>query len=258
MRAKFVAPARREFLKEVVYYNEQESGLGIPGSWLSCHKEYQTRLRQKISIFCRVPPGPGRYSRLCYRPPFTPPRILDVTCIETLTCLAVRPKPGAAWKCHIRSVRRAGLDASRPAHGQQAVRHILNRGAHSNQVFAAMLAADDVEQVGNRHQRHEHQHRPPIQSRRVKHHHQQCHANIDPDANQKCRQRDRQTGPHARGDIAGDIAAALGQYSARVTGSHLLLDCDRPGEQASRLSGVLQPVPHSFWTRRHYICGFRG
>ncbi len=28
MRAKFVAPARREFLKEVVYYNEQEPGLG--------------------------------------------------------------------------------------------------------------------------------------------------------------------------------------------------------------------------------------
>lgn len=29
MRAKFLAPARREFLKEVVYYNEQEQGLGI-------------------------------------------------------------------------------------------------------------------------------------------------------------------------------------------------------------------------------------
>jgi plasmid stabilization system protein ParE len=28
MRAKFIAPARREFLKEVVYYNEQELGLG--------------------------------------------------------------------------------------------------------------------------------------------------------------------------------------------------------------------------------------
>lgn len=28
MRVKFVAPARREFLKEVVYYNEQEPGLG--------------------------------------------------------------------------------------------------------------------------------------------------------------------------------------------------------------------------------------
>ncbi|MDT8428131.1 MAG: type II toxin-antitoxin system RelE/ParE family toxin [Pseudomonadales bacterium] len=28
MRAKFVAPARCEFLKEVVYYNEQEPGLG--------------------------------------------------------------------------------------------------------------------------------------------------------------------------------------------------------------------------------------
>jgi len=28
MRAKFIAPARREFLKEVVYYNEQEPGLG--------------------------------------------------------------------------------------------------------------------------------------------------------------------------------------------------------------------------------------
>lgn len=29
MRAKFIAPARREFLKEVVYCNEQEQGLGI-------------------------------------------------------------------------------------------------------------------------------------------------------------------------------------------------------------------------------------
>ncbi|KJS09832.1 MAG: plasmid stabilization system protein [Gammaproteobacteria bacterium BRH_c0] len=29
MRAKFIAPARREFLKEVVYYNEQEPGLGV-------------------------------------------------------------------------------------------------------------------------------------------------------------------------------------------------------------------------------------
>jgi hypothetical protein len=28
MRAKFIAPARREFLKEVVYYNEQEPELG--------------------------------------------------------------------------------------------------------------------------------------------------------------------------------------------------------------------------------------
>jgi toxin ParE1/3/4 len=28
MRAKFVAPARREFLKEVGYYNEQALGLG--------------------------------------------------------------------------------------------------------------------------------------------------------------------------------------------------------------------------------------
>ncbi len=28
MRAKIIAPARREFLKEVVYYNQQESGLG--------------------------------------------------------------------------------------------------------------------------------------------------------------------------------------------------------------------------------------
>lgn len=28
-RAKFIAPARREFLKEVTYYNEQESGLGV-------------------------------------------------------------------------------------------------------------------------------------------------------------------------------------------------------------------------------------
>jgi toxin ParE1/3/4 len=28
MRAKFIAPARREFLKEVVYYNEQVPGLG--------------------------------------------------------------------------------------------------------------------------------------------------------------------------------------------------------------------------------------
>jgi toxin ParE1/3/4 len=28
MRAKFIAPARREFLKEVVYYNEQALGLG--------------------------------------------------------------------------------------------------------------------------------------------------------------------------------------------------------------------------------------
>lgn len=28
MRAKFVAPARREFLKEVGYYNEQTLGLG--------------------------------------------------------------------------------------------------------------------------------------------------------------------------------------------------------------------------------------
>jgi plasmid stabilization system protein ParE len=27
-RAKFIAPARREFLKEVIFYNEQESGLG--------------------------------------------------------------------------------------------------------------------------------------------------------------------------------------------------------------------------------------
>lgn len=27
-QVNFVAPARREFLKEVVYYNEQESGLG--------------------------------------------------------------------------------------------------------------------------------------------------------------------------------------------------------------------------------------
>ena len=29
MRAKFIAPARREFLKEVVFYNEQEPGLGL-------------------------------------------------------------------------------------------------------------------------------------------------------------------------------------------------------------------------------------
>lgn len=28
MRAKFIAPAQREFLKEVIYYNEQASGLG--------------------------------------------------------------------------------------------------------------------------------------------------------------------------------------------------------------------------------------
>ena len=28
MRVKFIAPARREFLKEVVYYNEQVLGLG--------------------------------------------------------------------------------------------------------------------------------------------------------------------------------------------------------------------------------------
>lgn len=28
MRAKFIAPARREFLKEVGYYNEQALGLG--------------------------------------------------------------------------------------------------------------------------------------------------------------------------------------------------------------------------------------
>lgn len=28
MKAKFIAPARREFLKEVAYYNEQEVGLG--------------------------------------------------------------------------------------------------------------------------------------------------------------------------------------------------------------------------------------
>ncbi|MGP9766762.1 type II toxin-antitoxin system RelE/ParE family toxin [Halomonas sp. AOP13-D3-9] len=28
MRVKFIAPARREFLKEVVYYNEQQAGLG--------------------------------------------------------------------------------------------------------------------------------------------------------------------------------------------------------------------------------------
>ena len=28
MRVKFIAPARREFLKEIVYYNEQEAGLG--------------------------------------------------------------------------------------------------------------------------------------------------------------------------------------------------------------------------------------
>ena len=27
-RARFIAPARREFLKEVGYYNEQETGLG--------------------------------------------------------------------------------------------------------------------------------------------------------------------------------------------------------------------------------------
>ena len=27
-RAKFIAPARREFLREVVYYNEQAPGLG--------------------------------------------------------------------------------------------------------------------------------------------------------------------------------------------------------------------------------------
>lgn len=29
MRAKFIAPARRELHKEVVYYNEQEPGLGV-------------------------------------------------------------------------------------------------------------------------------------------------------------------------------------------------------------------------------------
>lgn len=29
MRAKFIAPARREFLKEVAFYNEQEPGLGV-------------------------------------------------------------------------------------------------------------------------------------------------------------------------------------------------------------------------------------
>ena len=28
MKVKFIAPARREFLKEVVYYNEQEPDLG--------------------------------------------------------------------------------------------------------------------------------------------------------------------------------------------------------------------------------------
>lgn len=28
MRAKLIAPARREFLKEVAYYNEQQPGLG--------------------------------------------------------------------------------------------------------------------------------------------------------------------------------------------------------------------------------------
>lgn len=28
MKAKFIAPARREFLKEVAYYNEQDSDLG--------------------------------------------------------------------------------------------------------------------------------------------------------------------------------------------------------------------------------------
>jgi plasmid stabilization system protein ParE len=29
MKVRFIAPARREFLKEVVYYNEQEPGLGV-------------------------------------------------------------------------------------------------------------------------------------------------------------------------------------------------------------------------------------
>lgn len=72
MHAKFIAPARREFHKEVVYYNEQEPGLGVAfaqeveeatargsriyRSRLSRYKKHQVGLRQAIHIFCSVSP----------------------------------------------------------------------------------------------------------------------------------------------------------------------------------------------------------
>ncbi len=122
---------------------------------------------------------------------------------------------------------RAGADARYHAHQHRQDQELpgLEIGVeagdgHQHPLLGhQVLAADDIEQVGDGHQGNEDEHRPAIQRGAVKHHHHQRHADIHPDADRETGQGDRQAGPHAGGDIGGDIAAALG--AAEVKGEQL-------------------------------------
>jgi hypothetical protein len=89
-RARFIAAARLEFLKEVIYYNEAEPGLGerftaaveeaivralaFPMAG-SCRK-YPPRYRQRFPVFARLSAGTGGIHRVCASPSFTGTRLL--------------------------------------------------------------------------------------------------------------------------------------------------------------------------------------
>ena len=72
------------------------------------------------------------------------------------------------------------------------------------------LAADDVKEAGNRHHRHAQHDAPKIERRGAKQRQQQGQADRHEQPENKGGQRDGQRRPHARGDLAGDVAAVFG------------------------------------------------
>jgi hypothetical protein len=94
------------------------------------------------------------------------------------------------------------------------------------------LAADDVEQAGDRHHRHAEHDAGEIQRRGAEEHQQQGKGYRDEQAEDEGRHGDGQARPHARADLARDVAAVVGAAEVAGEHAHRLAEEDRVGEAA--------------------------
>ncbi len=161
-RARFIAPARREFLAEVAFYNEEEAELAsrfataveeavaravmFPLTGLTRFDEYAPGLRGELSLRCCVSPRPGWHRHLCTGSSLASSRVLAVASSGTLTnahpstCSARAQQPArvpaSAWRmprfANLKSPRRTfqhSASARGPETWSAGVEFAVIRGA---------------------------------------------------------------------------------------------------------------------------------
>ncbi|MCY1367637.1 hypothetical protein D9M69_545810 [compost metagenome] len=137
----------------------------------------------------------------------------------------LRPQPRHNGHQHR---QRQELDCVQPA-GEARERH------QPQQLREDPLARDDVEQAGNGQQQHAEHDAPEIEPRGPEIHERQGKDDADEEPEDKGGHRQGQAGPHARLDLAADVAAAVGGAEVHGQQRHGTLIEHRVGQPGGAL-----------------------